>query len=62
MAVQVRVTTTVIGEGRVELAPASFGYVEPSDLPEAPTEQSPADRVLQPDSSTLAPGLSLQIA
>lgn len=62
MTVQVTVTTTVVGELEVELASASFGHVEPLDLdmPEAPVKKS-IDRVLEPESSILAPGLSLPV-
>jgi hypothetical protein len=64
MAVQIRVTTTVVGgEVTLEMAEAAFGQVH--NLPEVPADsvkESPVDRVLEPDSSMVAPGLSLQLA
>jgi hypothetical protein len=60
MSVQVTVrTTTTDGEIEVELASASFGHAEPDDLPQ--DRQESIDRVLEPESSMVAPGLSVQL-
>jgi hypothetical protein len=62
MAVQVQVTWTFVGDDELELT-SGFGHVDPVEQGDDEMEVvAPAERVLEPESSTLASGLALQLA
>lgn len=61
MGVQVQVTWTVIGEDELEIT-SEFGHLGPIEDESEMETIAPVERVLEPESSTLASGLALQLA
>jgi hypothetical protein len=66
MSVQVHVTWTLVGDDEFTLT-SSFGQIEPADDGvevdiTGPDITGPVERVLDAESSSLAPGLAVQVA
>jgi hypothetical protein len=62
MAVQVQVTWRVVGDDELEITSAFGQLVTIEGEGEEEASAVPIDRVLTPESSTVASGLALQIA